>query len=141
MIAVFSEIHTKHTNTLCGQNIEFLYFKPGGAYSDHCAVKGLFISEIENNMSHHLRIFKLRLWEIRCSTFEGCYFFHLQGSIDESLKMDKNVWNPTPNNAATRPKRKVSKIVCLLRNTNSEALLIQCFCSFLYPDIFLSKFY
>jgi hypothetical protein len=30
-----SEIHTKHINTLCGQNVEFLNFKPGGKYSDH----------------------------------------------------------------------------------------------------------
>jgi hypothetical protein len=30
MIAVCSEIHTKHINTLCGQNVEFLNVKPGG---------------------------------------------------------------------------------------------------------------
>jgi hypothetical protein len=29
IIAVYSEIHTKHTNTLCGQNIEFGKIKPG----------------------------------------------------------------------------------------------------------------
>ena len=27
IIAVFSEIHTKHTNTLCGQNVELLNVK------------------------------------------------------------------------------------------------------------------
>jgi hypothetical protein len=27
MIAVCSEIHTKHTNTLCGQNVELLNVK------------------------------------------------------------------------------------------------------------------
>jgi len=26
-MAVFSEIHTKHTNTLCGQNVELLNVK------------------------------------------------------------------------------------------------------------------
>jgi hypothetical protein len=31
IIAVCSQIHTKHINTLCGQNIYFLYVKPGGA--------------------------------------------------------------------------------------------------------------
>jgi hypothetical protein len=32
--AVCSQIHTKHINTLCGQNVEFMYVKkPGGAYS------------------------------------------------------------------------------------------------------------
>ena len=35
IIAVCSEIHTKHINTLCGQNVEFVNVKLGGAYSDH----------------------------------------------------------------------------------------------------------
>ena len=30
IIAVCSEIHTKHINTLCGQNAEFMNVKPGG---------------------------------------------------------------------------------------------------------------
>ena len=33
IIAVCSEIHTKHANTLCGQNVAFLSVKPGGALS------------------------------------------------------------------------------------------------------------
>jgi hypothetical protein len=32
IIAVCSEIHTKHINTLCGQNVELLNVKPGGLY-------------------------------------------------------------------------------------------------------------
>jgi len=32
IIAVCSEIHTKHINTVCGQNTEFLYGKAGGLY-------------------------------------------------------------------------------------------------------------
>jgi len=35
IIAVCSETHTKHINTLCGQNVELLNVKPGGPYSDH----------------------------------------------------------------------------------------------------------
>jgi hypothetical protein len=42
IIAVCSEIHTKHINTLCGQNVELLTVKlvvhivtTGGTYSDH----------------------------------------------------------------------------------------------------------
>ena len=31
IIAVCSQIHTKHINTLCGQNVEFVNVKPGGA--------------------------------------------------------------------------------------------------------------
>ena len=30
IIAVCSEIHTKHINTLCGQNVELCNVKPGG---------------------------------------------------------------------------------------------------------------
>jgi hypothetical protein len=38
IIAVCSEIHTKHINTLCGQNVELLDVKPGGTYSDQWAL-------------------------------------------------------------------------------------------------------
>jgi hypothetical protein len=40
IIAVCSEIHIKHINTLCGQNVEFVNVKPGGIYSDHWALDG-----------------------------------------------------------------------------------------------------
>jgi len=40
IIAVCSEIHTKHVNTLCGQNVEFVNIKPDATYSDHWALEG-----------------------------------------------------------------------------------------------------
>jgi len=40
IIAVCSQIHTKHINTLCGQNVGFVNVKPSGTYSDHLALKG-----------------------------------------------------------------------------------------------------
>jgi len=40
IIAVCSEILTKHINTLCGQNVECLNIRPGGTYSDHWTLKG-----------------------------------------------------------------------------------------------------
>jgi hypothetical protein len=40
IIAVCSQIHTKHINTLCGQNVEFVNVKPGGTYSYHWALEG-----------------------------------------------------------------------------------------------------
>ena len=40
IIAVCSEIHTKHLRTLRGQNVELLNVKPGGTYSKDWAVKG-----------------------------------------------------------------------------------------------------
>ena len=39
IIAVCSQIHTKHINILCGQNAEFVNFEPGGTYSDQGASK------------------------------------------------------------------------------------------------------
>jgi len=35
IIAVFSEIHTKHINTLFGHTVGFLNVKFGGIYGDH----------------------------------------------------------------------------------------------------------
>jgi hypothetical protein len=32
IIAVCSQIHTKHRNTLCGQNVELLNVNPDGPY-------------------------------------------------------------------------------------------------------------
>jgi hypothetical protein len=40
IIAVCSEIHTKHINTLCGQNVEFVNVITDGTYSDHWALNG-----------------------------------------------------------------------------------------------------
>jgi hypothetical protein len=37
IIAVSSEIHTKHINTLCGQNLEFAEIKPGGTVHEVAA--------------------------------------------------------------------------------------------------------
>jgi hypothetical protein len=39
IIAVCSEIHTKHINTRYGQNVEFVNVKHGGTYSNHWASK------------------------------------------------------------------------------------------------------
>ena len=33
IIAVCSQIHTKHINTPCGQKVEFVNVKPGGTYN------------------------------------------------------------------------------------------------------------
>jgi hypothetical protein len=37
IVAVYCEKHTGQTDTLCGQNVEFLYLKAGGIHSDHWA--------------------------------------------------------------------------------------------------------
>jgi len=52
IIAVCSQIHTKHINTLCGQNVELLNVKLGGTYSDQWAlnshIKCLYIKYIKS---------------------------------------------------------------------------------------------
>jgi len=40
IIAVCSEIHTKHIDTLCGQNLEFLDLKPVGTYGNRWVLMG-----------------------------------------------------------------------------------------------------
>jgi hypothetical protein len=54
IIAVCSEIHTKHTNTLCGQNVEFVNVKPGGTYSNHWAAAG----QHQSQHKHATSLFK-----------------------------------------------------------------------------------
>jgi len=39
-MAVCSEILTKHINTLCGLNVEFVNVNPGSTHSDHYALQG-----------------------------------------------------------------------------------------------------
>jgi hypothetical protein len=39
LFAACSENHTKHTNTLCGQNAALQIVKASGAYSYHWALK------------------------------------------------------------------------------------------------------
>jgi hypothetical protein len=41
IIAVCSEIHTKHINTLCGQNVEFVNVKSGGTYSNYWKIQSV----------------------------------------------------------------------------------------------------
>ena len=54
IITVCSEIHTKHINTLCGQNVEFVNVKTGGTYRNHWALKGK-ISFIKTSHLMHYR--------------------------------------------------------------------------------------
>ena len=51
IIAVCSQIHTKHINALCGQNVEFVNVKPGGKYSHRCGLEGLYSFYLEGGPS------------------------------------------------------------------------------------------
>ena len=39
IVAVCSQIHTKHINTVCRQNVDLLNVKSSGTYSDHWALR------------------------------------------------------------------------------------------------------
>jgi hypothetical protein len=39
-VAVYCENHTEHTDTLCGQNVEFKCVKASGVYSNRWVLKG-----------------------------------------------------------------------------------------------------
>jgi hypothetical protein len=46
IIAVCSQIHTRHINTMCGQKVEYVDVKNGGTYSEHWASRILVIFTI-----------------------------------------------------------------------------------------------
>jgi hypothetical protein len=50
IIAVCSEIHTKHINTLCRQNVEFVNVKHGGTFSPYRAVNTLLVIQTNHSM-------------------------------------------------------------------------------------------
>ena len=58
IIAVCSQIHTKHINTLCGQNVESLNVKPGGTYNNHCESE----------------VLKYTVWILPADVGEGWYY-------------------------------------------------------------------
>jgi hypothetical protein len=49
IIDVCSQIHTKHINTLCGQNVGDVNVIPSGTYSDHWDLK--IICFLSNSLS------------------------------------------------------------------------------------------
>jgi len=60
IIAVGSEIHPKHENTSCGQDVEFLDIKPGVIYSNYYVLKGT-VKFLFNKLSYILVILRVAL--------------------------------------------------------------------------------
>ena len=80
IIAVCSQIHTKHTNTLCGQNGELWNVKPGGTDNDYLICVVLlelyqFIQPYSHPFIHFLRSFKLSARLCCASVFITPYSF------------------------------------------------------------------
>ena len=74
MIAVCSQIHTKHKNTLRGHNVGFFNIKPGGKYSELWALKG-YVSVIKTSQLMLYREIIAVCFEIRkkhINTLCGC---------------------------------------------------------------------
>ena len=65
IIAVCSQIHTKHINTLCGQNVEFGNIKRGGTKSNHPALRAYGSRKMFHTYYHQ---FYIRRWIIRYSS-------------------------------------------------------------------------
>jgi hypothetical protein len=61
IIAVCSEIHTKHKNILCGLKLEYLNVKAGGVYSYHLASTSQIILTHFNQKSS---------WLFRCGNLQ-----------------------------------------------------------------------
>ena len=51
IISVCSEIHTKHINTLCGQNVEFFNVSPDGTERNHRALNFISVTYIYRHNS------------------------------------------------------------------------------------------
>ena len=51
IIAVCSQIHTKHINTLCGQNVRLMNVKPGCTCSDTGLYMVNFLSEVRTDIN------------------------------------------------------------------------------------------
>jgi hypothetical protein len=62
IIAVCSEIHTKHINTVCGQNVELLNVKPGGTCSDRWALEELNHKQYNDTSDRVLKMAMTNLW-------------------------------------------------------------------------------
>jgi len=57
IIAVCSQIHTKHINTLCGQNVALLNVKPGGTYNNQRALKSKILVIKTSHLMLYMEIF------------------------------------------------------------------------------------
>jgi len=49
-MAVCSQIHTKHINTLCGWNVGFVNVKLYGIYSKHSALKDQLTADVYSDL-------------------------------------------------------------------------------------------
>jgi hypothetical protein len=78
IIAVCSEIHTKHIHRLCGQNVEFVNVKHGGTYSNHWALE-------DNHSSAYGPARCNAVYSDRYRSFDEAYCRHLHRDPEDGL--------------------------------------------------------
>jgi hypothetical protein len=87
IIAVCSQIHTKHINTLCGQNVELFDFEYRGTYSYQWALKCYgYFNDTKLPMQKILRLYEtlyLRMFKLNL-------FYMWLKSAEEVLKQALN---------------------------------------------------
>ena len=88
IIAVCSQIHTKHINTLCGQNAEFVNVKPVGTRSEKADCPYLFIYSFIHSFIHSQAIYVTML---PATQHKPCNFERQHNNKSERLRKD----NPT----------------------------------------------
>jgi len=81
IIAVCSEIHTKHINTLCGQNVEFL-----GAFAKFRKATVYFVMSVRpsawNNLAPTGRV---RIWKKTIVAYPR-HYYSVVGGTEKNLK-------------------------------------------------------
>jgi len=72
IIAICSQIHTKHINTLSGQNVGLLNFKPGDtplSFMGHFSPKDISHKHIIKCKLYHIILYNIRsLFVCKCQT-------------------------------------------------------------------------
>ena len=64
IIAVCSQIHTKHINIMRRLNVEMLNVKPGGTYSYHWALKCLDVQSMKQTVNNTDNVTRNKLLSI-----------------------------------------------------------------------------
>ena len=114
VIAVCSEVHTKHINTLFGQNVEFVNVKRGGTYSNHPAVckdYSISIQLIRNKVKFQAPAYRVLTLESSQSLSFGAARC-LPPSVPEAPPQDTILRRTHPTDIDLPSKRTTSKTIC-----------------------------
>jgi hypothetical protein len=85
-VAVRSEIHTKHINTLCGHHVEFFNVKPGGTRKLPLGFKRLILPAIEQWSESETKTAKYRNAEFAVmKLFKQKWALHLPAVCVETM--------------------------------------------------------